>query len=167
MFPRFKFTFAFVLLSAALPFWVASPALASELVYTPINPSFGGNPNNAPGLMNIAQAQNGFTAKPLSPLESFNLSLQRAVLSRLTSQALNTMFGQNVDNPNNLLLPSDPKDTPGDPLPPKKYDTVGYTILITNTTPATSTLAGVLTITTTDKSTGAVATFEVGTPMLP
>ena len=33
---------------------------ATELVYTPINPSFGGNPLNGTWLLNNAQAQNDF-----------------------------------------------------------------------------------------------------------
>ena len=36
-------------------------AWATELVYTPINPSFGGNPANGQFLRGIAQAQNSFT----------------------------------------------------------------------------------------------------------
>ena len=36
-------------------------AWATELVYTPINPSFGGNPLNGQFLLNEAQAQNNFT----------------------------------------------------------------------------------------------------------
>jgi hypothetical protein len=36
-------------------------AWATELVYTPINPSFGGNPLNGQFLLGIAQAQNSFT----------------------------------------------------------------------------------------------------------
>ena len=33
-------------------------AQATELVYTPVNPSFGGNPLNGTWLLNNAQAQN-------------------------------------------------------------------------------------------------------------
>ena len=45
------------LLAAAL---IASPALGGELVYTPVNPSFGGNPINGSHLLNTANAQNNF-----------------------------------------------------------------------------------------------------------
>jgi curli production assembly/transport component CsgF len=115
----------------------ATQARATELVYAPINPSFGGNPNNAPGLMSIAQSQNGFKAPVDSPVVAFNLSLQRSILSRLTSQSLNTMFG----NSNKLSAGN--------------YDTAGYTIQVVDDGDNT------LHITTTDKVTGAVATFVI------
>jgi curli production assembly/transport component CsgF len=139
MFSRFK-NFPCVLLLALLPLWAITPAAATELVYSPTNPSFGGNPNNAPGLMSIAQAQNGFTAKALTPIENFNLSLQRAILSRLTSQSLTTMFGAS-----NTLGTTE-----------KTYDTAGYLIKVSPDADAST-----VTITTTDKTTGAVATFVI------
>lgn len=139
MFSRFK-NCRCVLLLTMLPLWAMTPAVATEMVYTPINPSFGGNPNNAPGLMSIAQAQNGFTAPVLSPIESFNLSLQRAILSRLTSQSLTTMFGTG-----NTLGTLE-----------KTYDTVGYIIKVTPDADNS-----MVTITTTDKTSGAVATFVI------
>lgn len=43
----------------ALP-WVSLPASAEQLVYTPVNPSFGGNPLNGPTLLQSAQAQKRF-----------------------------------------------------------------------------------------------------------
>ena len=142
MFCRFK-TFHRVLLLTLLPLlplWASTPAATTEMVYAPLNPSFGGNPNNAPGLMSIAQAQNGFAAPVLSPLASFNLSLQRAILSRLTSQSLTTMFGAN-----NTLGTLE-----------KTYDTVGYIIKVTPDADNST-----VTITTTDKTSGAVATFVI------
>lgn len=140
MLPRNNFTFLFVWLLLLLPLWAAAPAAATEMVYSPVNPSFGGNPNNAPGLMSIAQAQNGFTAPVLSPIANFNLSLQRVILSRLTSQSLTTMFGAN-----NTLVPS--------PIP---IETVGYTILV-----SAGEIPGTITITTTDKTSGAIASFTI------
>jgi len=147
MFSRFYFTFPLFLLLALLPLWAVTPAVATEMVYTPINPSFGGNPNNAPGLMSIAQAQNGFTARALTPIESFNLSLQRAILSRLTSQSLNTMFGLSADNPNNTLQAH-------------TFETVGFTVKVSE--PVMNS-AGInqVTITTTDKTNGNVTTVVI------
>lgn len=134
----FKFAFTTThFLSAILLLLPATQTGAGEIVYAPINPSFGGNPNNAPGLMGIAQAQNNFTAPVLSPIDSFNLSLQRAILSRITSQTLNTMFGSNT------------KLTAG------TYDTAGYIVQVADNG------TGGLTIITTDKINGAVASFVV------
>lgn len=117
-------------------------AKATEMVYTPVNPAFGGNPNNAPGLLAVAQAQNGFKAPTISPLQAFNNSLQSAILSRLSTEAVNTLFGR----PNGL--------TPG------TYDTASYTINIADTG------GGNLTIQTTDKGSGATATFTVNSGAL-
>lgn len=40
----------------ALP-WASLPASAGQLLYNPVNPSFGGNPLNGPTLLQSAQAQ--------------------------------------------------------------------------------------------------------------
>jgi len=112
-------------------------ASATELVYAPVNPSFGGNPNNAPGLLAIAQAQNPFKAPALTGLQNFNSSLQQAILNRLSSQSLATIFGSNST------------------LVPGNYDTQSYSIQITDAG------NGQLTIATTDKTTGATVSFTV------
>lgn len=138
MLPRFKSILHCVLLLALCG---GTQAAATEMVYTPINPLFGGNPNNAPGLMSIAQAQNEFKAPVVSPVQAFNLSLQRAILSRLTSQTITAIFGTSPTLENGT------------------YDTPGYTINVAYV-PNTS----LVTITTTDKSSGAIASFEVSTP---
>lgn len=41
---------------------VPTTAVAGDLVYTPKNPSFGGNPNNFDSLIGLAQIQNQHTA---------------------------------------------------------------------------------------------------------
>ena len=121
---------------------VAGPAQTTELVYTPINPLFGGNPNNAPGLLAQANAQNKYKAPAKTDLEAFNDNLQRAILSRLSSQALTNLFGKNSN------------------LVPGNYDTGAYTITVTDMG------NGILKIDTTDKSTGSVVTFEVSSSTL-
>ena len=112
-------------------------ASATEMVYAPVNPSFGGNPNNAPGLLAVAQAQNGYRAPTKSAVETFNNNLQSAILSRLQSESLTLMFGKSST------------------LAPGSYDTANYTITVTDAG------NGTLTIQTTDKSSGASATFTV------
>lgn len=114
-----------------------SHADATELVYSPINPSFGGNPNNSGHLLSIAQAQDSFKAPVATPVEAFNLSLQRSILSRLSSQVLNTMFGTS----NTLAVGT--------------YDTAGYTIKVVDTG------NGTLSLTSTDKASGGVSTFVI------
>ena len=70
---------------------------ADQLIYTPVNPTFGGNPNNAPGLLAIANAQNDYKAPVpevvvLTPLQKFNQSLLNSVLARLNTKLLGDLF---------------------------------------------------------------------------
>jgi len=111
---------------------------ASELVYAPRNPSFGGNPSNGPVLMSVAQAQNSNKAPTLSPLERFNNSLQQAILSRLQADTLKTMFGSSSST-----------------LQAGTYDTGNYTVTVVDQG------GGNMTIVTYDKTTGATATFDI------
>lgn len=119
-------------------------ANASELTYAPINPTFGGNPNNAPGLLSIAQVQNGYKAPAIAaaavqtPVEKFNQYLSSLVLTRLGGQTLATLFGTT------------------NTLNPGSYDAVGYKVVVTQ-----NTADGTMTITTTDKSSGAVSSFVI------
>ena len=127
-----------VVCALAIGMLFVGSAKATELVYTPINPVFGGSPLNAGGLLALANAQNGYRAPAKSALQSFNDNLQQAILSRLSSQALTTLFGKNSN------------------LVPGTYDTGAYSIEVTDTG------NGVLKIITTDKSTGDVVSFELG-----
>jgi len=71
-------------------------ATATELVYTPINPSFGGSPLNGQWLLASAQAQNKLTEpKPeRTLLEDFQKSLTRQVIHRLSAEIVNSVFGE-------------------------------------------------------------------------
>lgn len=81
-----------------LPVLMALPARGTELVYIPVNPTFGGNPANASGLQGNAASQNQYTnpktAKtvPKTALEKFTAQLESAVLNRLTVTAVNSLF---------------------------------------------------------------------------
>jgi len=71
----------------------ANMAAASELVYTPINPSFGGSPLNAQWLMNSAEAQNRFEEE-IDLMEEFEEMLNRQVLLRITRNIIIETFGE-------------------------------------------------------------------------
>ncbi len=69
-------------------------AQASELVYTPVNPSFGGNPLNGTWLLGNAQAQNDHSSSSpglgagagfagTTALERFTSQLESRLLSQL------------------------------------------------------------------------------------
>lgn len=73
----------------------ANMALASELVYTPINPSFGGNPFNAQWLLDSAYAQNKFTEEwRRDPLEEFQNMLTSQILYRMARAIVDEAFGE-------------------------------------------------------------------------
>lgn len=121
-------------------------AKATELVYTPVNPAFGGNPLNGPGLLSTAQATNkhkdplavrdSFMDK--SPLQQFADMLERSILGQLSAAAMSGVIGTNGK------------------LQPGTVETGNFRITIVDTG------GGVLTITTTDKTTGASTTFQIG-----
>jgi curli production assembly/transport component CsgF len=81
---------------------LAQPAAAIELVYQPLNPSFGGNPNNGPLLMSVATAQNTFKAPVVpqsqsqstqqSQLDQFTARLQSAILNQVSYSAAQSLF---------------------------------------------------------------------------
>ncbi|MNF99324.1 curli assembly protein CsgF [compost metagenome] len=74
-----------------LGFGLVGSVQATELVYTPVNPSFGGNPLNGTWLLNNAQAQNDHDdpdstgATRQSALERFTSSLESRLLSQMLS----------------------------------------------------------------------------------
>lgn len=117
------------------------PVLASDLIYTPTNPSFGGNALNGTVLLNSAQAQNSYKDPSLdddeSGLDDFNDSLQRSLLSRLTSTLSQSM----VDEDGNLI--------------PGTLETSDYIIDIVDQGD------GTISVTTTEKLTGGSTTFVI------
>jgi curli production assembly/transport component CsgF len=74
-------------------------AIAQDLVYEPINPSFGGNPFNSGHLLGIANAQNDFrdprSQTTNSQADIFARQLQSRLLSALSSQIVDAIFGEN------------------------------------------------------------------------
>jgi curli production assembly/transport component CsgF len=68
---------------------------ATELVYTPVNPSFGGNPLNGTWLLNNAQAQNDFDDPDL---KSRATATGTSALDRFSAQLQSRLLGQLLDN---------------------------------------------------------------------
>jgi len=118
---------------------LSGPALASGLIYTPVNPTFGGSPLNGSYLLGMAQANNHFqaTTPQLSQLDQFNKTLQQTILSRIASSISSGI----VDSKGNLI--------------PGELDTQNFSISIVDLG------NGTLQITTTDKTTGQSTSFEV------
>ena len=78
---------------------MASPAAAQDITYKPVDPSFGGNPFNSAHLLGIANAQNDFkdpkAASQQSIGEIFARQLQSRLLSALSGQLVDAIFGEN------------------------------------------------------------------------
>lgn len=126
---------------------LAAQAAATELVYFPLNPSFGGSPLNGQVLLNSAQATNRHTDPDIgqdmfgieqkTPLQTFNETLERSILNRLTVAASSRIIG------------TDGGFIPG------ILETDNFTITVADMG------GGNLTITTTDKLTGDSTSFQV------
>ena len=121
-------------------------AAATELIYYPKNPSFGGNPAYGHVLLNSALATKTHTDPGLdldsgieqkTPLEQFNETLERQVVNRLTTAATSKIIG-----PNGNLIPGN-------------LETDNFVINIADMG------NGMLNVTTTDKLTGATTAFMV------
>ena len=78
-----------------------APAMAQDMVYQPVDPSFGGNPFNSAHLLGIANAQNDFrdprssSSSSSSQADIFARQLQSRLLSALSSQIVDAIFGEN------------------------------------------------------------------------
>lgn len=141
---------AVVLLAVGAATVIAWPraAQATELVYQPVNPAFGGNPLNGSVLLGNAQAQDRHKDPEAqknslqggldkTPLQEFNEILERSILGQLANAATGSVIS------NGKLVPG--------------------TVVTGNFTINISDLGGgLLRVTTTDKATGATSTFEVG-----
>ena len=121
-----------------LAFLVGSVS-ASEMVYSPQNPSFGGNVAFGNYLLGIANAQKQFVQEreEPTPLEDFNERLQRSLLSRITSAVTRDI----VDINGNI--------TPG------SFQTIDYNIEIIDEG------NGLITIITTDRVSGEQSIIQV------
>jgi curli production assembly/transport component CsgF len=77
----------------------AQPALAQDITYQPVDPTFGGNPFNSSHLLGIANAQNKYkdpsTKSSDSQADIFARQLQSRLLSALSSQIVDAIFGEN------------------------------------------------------------------------
>ena len=79
---------------------MAGAAQAQDLSYQPINPTFGGNPFNSSHLLGLANAQNDYTDPSArtatnSEADIFARQLQSRLLSALSSQIVDAIFGEN------------------------------------------------------------------------
>lgn len=82
--------------------------MATELVYVPINPSFGGSPLNGAFLLSKANSQNTHTA-PLNERtydERLQDSLERAYINRIVREITDIAFGEQEFDEDGNPIPS-------------------------------------------------------------
>src|SRR3546814_2059721 len=86
---------------------IAGTASAQDMVYTPINPSFGGHPFNSSHLIGIANAQNNFkdtkSTTSNSQADIFARQLQSRLLSVLSSQITDARSEENTSELQSLM----------------------------------------------------------------
>lgn len=80
---------------------MAATAEASQLVYRPVNPNFGGNPFNGAPLLANARAQ--FTGsdsggQDADPISVFTRTLQARLLSQVSSEIVGSIFGEDAQD---------------------------------------------------------------------
>jgi curli production assembly/transport component CsgF len=90
----------------------SAPASASDIVYRPVDPSFGGNPMNSSHLLAVANAQNDYKPPVVSapggsvsaqtPAQAqaaqFLTQLQSRLISALAAQVTDAIFGNDPQN---------------------------------------------------------------------
>ncbi len=128
---------------------VCAGVLATDMVYVPVNPAFGGNPLHGPNLLSSAQAGNRYhdPSRPSpslsgalsgqSTLQQFNDILQRSILNRIATATASGIVG------------GDGKLIPG------AIDTRDFHIEIVDLG------GGLLQIKTTDKANGSSTSFQI------
>ena len=84
-------------------------ANATELIYTPVNPSFGGSPFNGAWLLQSATLQNKFKEErpvrvPKTALERFTEQLEYSVFSRMANRIVNAAFGEDTLQPGEYIF---------------------------------------------------------------
>ncbi|MDO8802371.1 MAG: curli assembly protein CsgF [Phenylobacterium sp.] len=86
---------------------------AAQLTYTPVNPSFGGNPGNSAHLLSVANGQNNYAPPAATPASAsqtqatqFLQQLQSRFLSALASNVTEAIFGDNPQSSGEIVFGS-------------------------------------------------------------
>lgn len=84
------------------------PSDASEMVYRPVNPSFGGNPFNGNNLQFTPTSQRQFNAPQRTtkrdPLDDFATTVTSRLLSKISSDIADRIYGENAEDHGSLQL---------------------------------------------------------------
>uniref|UniRef100_A0A486XRX9 Curli production assembly/transport component CsgF n=1 Tax=Rheinheimera sp. BAL341 TaxID=1708203 RepID=A0A486XRX9_9GAMM len=82
------------------------PCIATELVYQPINPSFGGNALNGNFLLQKAQSQNDYSAERVEAtfVDKFRDALERNIINSLTRRIADGELVEGTYNTGEFLV---------------------------------------------------------------
>ncbi len=127
---------------------VAGPVGATELLYTPVNPNFGGSPLNGSFLMNEATANNHFPTPKTQTTATSSTSAQQEVLQNLQQAAINAVLSEVAQQISSGLSQ---KNASG------SYNIAGELINF-------QTVGNQINITLTDSTTGATTTIQIPVP---
>lgn len=94
----------FIIMTCIIYCFTYTDLFSQQLVYSPVNPSFGGNPYSAQWLLSLAQVQDK-TSAPSSlssaynpynkdPLQSFKDNMNSTILGQISKQIVSKMFGE-------------------------------------------------------------------------
>ncbi len=83
-------------------FFAAYSSFGQQLVYTPVNPNFGGNTFNYAWLLSSAEAQNSFTdpnenQDDDSGIDQFSENLNRQLLGQISRTLLSAQLGDGLE----------------------------------------------------------------------
>jgi len=106
--------FPILLLALSVSSAISPMSFAGELVYTPRNPSFGGNPFYSDHLLGVANSNNKFE-KPSNnsglltqqdPSKEFERVIQSSLLGRISSQIADQIYGENARDSGRFVIGS-------------------------------------------------------------
>lgn len=102
MFYNFKYFLAPILMLIA----TTANVMASEMRYTPVNPSFGGSPWNASYLSQSATEQRQFSAplRETNRSQDFSRSITNSLLSRVSGKIADAIYGENAQDSGRFVL---------------------------------------------------------------
>jgi len=133
-------------LAAALGAFLGNTALAGQLVYTPVNPNFGGNSLNAGLLEYQATNNNRFQNNPTT-VPTPTLTAQQQVAQNLQQAAINAVLSEVAQQITSGLQNN----------PSGSFNVAGELINFQRS-------GNVVNVTLTDATTGAVTTIQVPVP---
>ncbi|UEM03313.1 curli assembly protein CsgF [Skermanella rosea] len=100
------------LLSTLILAAAITSASAGELVYQPVNPSFGGYPGNSAHLLGIASAidkykdpsTKDFSYGATTQQDEFSRIIRSSILSRVASQISEQIYGENAQDAGRVVI---------------------------------------------------------------